>query len=213
MSANAQIIYTDIDPDTTIVCPSTVPCTGCDSSHFFYFDLNLDGSDDFYLTARHYQFEEGNWYDGYTLLIEPLDTNALYWTYLSYGSIIGENLTWYTIATFNSWPFNTDHYVGLRLFKNNQLYYGWLLIRPVVLSDRGITIKEYAYNTIPNKSIKAGETITGVPSTEITDTNIYITNKILNVINVSPDCIIDLYNMNGQKLNTYTVRLSNNPKC
>ncbi|OFY17833.1 MAG: hypothetical protein A2W98_06500 [Bacteroidetes bacterium GWF2_33_38] len=213
MSANAQIIYTDVDPDTTIICPAQVPCTGCDSSQIFYLGLNHDNILDFRLVAQIYQFEEGNWYDAYDLRIEimaPLSPNRTGWSKMNYGDEIGPDYFWQTGSTFNSWINNDEYYMGLRLFKDNQYYYGWVLVKLVVTYNRGLTIKEYAYNTIPQLPIKAGEGTVGIDNIEITDNNIYITNKTLNIVNLSPDCIIDLYNMSGQKMNTYNITGNHN---
>ena len=61
-----------------------------------------------------------------------------------------------------------DKYIGLKFIKGNSMYYGWARLSssyslaPVpnhnLIISGQLTLKDYAYNSIPNQSILAGQT-------------------------------------------------------
>jgi hypothetical protein len=66
------------------------------------------------------------------------------------------------------WMTVTDKYAGLKFIKDNQAYYGWARLscsyhralppaRPLLLPGQ-LILKDYAFNSIPNQPIRAGQT-------------------------------------------------------
>jgi hypothetical protein len=171
VSANAQIVYTDVNPDTTI------------ANRIYYLDLNNDGTTDDSITlfvSRPYIGEcrgskvsifaiNGNAVAGstYPLAMNINDTisSALAWSasgdlrYVQSG-----DPTSCPNDTLGYWTNAIDYYLGLKLIVGTYTYYGWLRMQITVdpLYASG-TIKDYAYNSIPNQSILAGQTsVTGI---------------------------------------------------
>ena len=63
------------------------------------------------------------------------------------------------------WPSSTDGYIGLKLEKAGLIYYGWARLSVSISStSASFTIKDYAYNSVPNKPILAGEKSCTSPS-------------------------------------------------
>ena len=200
LSANAQIIYTDVIPDTTVNTNATL----------YHLDLNNDGTIDFninYLT----QFISqtcGTATDTGTniyLTITPLGSNKVgttnvYPSNLLLNSVIdNSSVTWSSTANQNlfvrSWhcsslmgvpiwvSFIDGNYLGnatgfvpLRLNMNFQNYYGWAQLH-IAMQPASCTIMDYAYNSVPNQPILAGQT---------TSTGI-IENSFASSINLFPN--------------------------
>ncbi len=189
--ANAQIIYTDIIPDTTINTNNGV----------YHLDLNNDSIIDFNI----------NYYASITsgscgissnptnLLIsvtplganevgrgvlnfmpfpsalslnEPIDSSSFTW--LNTGNQLMSNRNWicwgggptnpnppYWLAQNNgywtNWSAPVNKYLPLRLHVGSQKYYGWIHLNVAMLTA-SFTAQDYAYNTIPDQPILAGET-------------------------------------------------------
>jgi hypothetical protein len=94
-----------------------------------------------------------------------------------------------------NWTTATDEFLGLTLVSNSQSYYCWvrLNVSAVIIGPTSatFTIKDYAYNSIPNQPILAGQTI----STGISE------NSFASSINLFPNpadnhLTIDLGNNN-----------------
>ena len=68
------------------------------------------------------------------------------------------------IGPVGLWNNLSDYYLGLRLLQSGQTYYGWVRLRVAVsLGGASVIIRDYAYNSIPNQPILAGQTTaTGV---------------------------------------------------
>jgi len=173
---NAQIVYVDIDPDTTIYVPD-VPWT-IDSSHHYLFDLDNDGIKDFGITARNYYFYSIGPQWGTSLSIYRYNnSNAKiaggcvsggYREDINLGDSINFFLNWgngkYIYFNVQNVGFTCDlpigvAYFGLMLFENTDTLYGWVRC---TATTNSITIKDYAYNTIPNMPILAGQTELGI---------------------------------------------------
>ena len=175
-TANAQIIYTDVIPDSTIYCVGNPTLN-------YNLDLNNDANNDFILTAYYYGMQYIS-----CVYASPLNGNALKDTSintinvpipLQFNTVIDSNLllqqSWDT-SGYNVlkkigipgppglWDNLSDYYLGLKLLQSGQTYYGWVRLRVDVTSSyASFIIRDYAYNSIPNQPILAGETIaTGV---------------------------------------------------
>jgi hypothetical protein len=61
---------------------------------------------------------------------------------------------------YGKWVNVTDRYLGLKFMIHAKTHYGWARLSVQVAKGKGITAKltGYAYETIPGKSIKAGQT-------------------------------------------------------
>ena len=76
-----------------------------------------------------------------------------------------------------------DGYVGLQLIHAGQTYYGWVRMDVnVTAGSASMTIKDYAYNSIPNQPILAGQTTaTGIIENYLASSEIFF--QILPLIN------------------------------
>jgi hypothetical protein len=153
---DAQIIYTDI-PDAT---PNAT----------YPLDLNNDNIVDFLI-----QFDLGD-----KLMCKPQNDNAysgyyfdnvyLPWANPTNTSICDTLTTWYdtmnpgTMASGTNmgyWIGATDKFLALKLIVGSEIYYGWARL-DVTASSTSFTIKDYAYESTPNKCILSGQTKLGL---------------------------------------------------
>ena len=183
-SANAQIVYTDVIPDSTMYCDAPLnPCT-----KNYNLDLNNDANNDFILTSQALNFMTGLPFRN-SVYVSPLNGNAVIDTLVSsdtvsiplqLNAVIDSNLslqqswqasglnslkdTAYGGSGHGLWNNLSDYYLGLRLLQSGQTYYGWVRLRVNVTSSyASVIVRDYAYNSIPNQPILAGQTIaTGI---------------------------------------------------
>ncbi len=224
--AKTQIVYTDIDPDTTIYEPNV---QSQDSIVSYYFDLNLDSINDFSFWARHYhyQMQDGVWLSmqrrtvtcntckvsgGCTIFD---DRNDIY-----LNDTVNQNLIWdndmsvlidiFALSMYCALP-TGDIYCGLKLIVNTDTYYGW--VRCTATSN-SITIKDYAYNSTPNEYILAGQTTLGTEPPSLSDNiSIYENNGFLTVDfneKIGPKGHINIYNYLGALVKTEQINGLNN---
>ena len=181
VSANAQIVYTDVIPDTSMTCPAY----NCTKS--YNLDLNNDGIVDFTLHTNHTHFtcQFQGFKDTKSVSIVCQSGNLAAANMLNAIVSIGSNLSFstnsvtlrsivfgggsgfcpVTVGTTGSWADSSDHYLGLRFSVGANTYYGWVRLNVVVastVSTVSCTVKDYAYNSIPNQAILAGQTATGI---------------------------------------------------
>ena len=201
VSANAQIVYTDVNPDSSYACngPVGTPC-----NHTYNLDLNGDSTTDFLIDVSRHTIGPPYKEAPYTtyVSITPQGSNAFITTTLNtvkklvLGDTISSSRAWHQttyqylkewyvdggdsaiITNTGEWDSIVDGYIGLQLINGSQTYYGWVRM-DVSVSDSyaSMTIKDYAYNSIPDQPILAGETIaTGV-----------IENSFASSINLFPN--------------------------
>ena len=199
-NSNAQIIYTDI-PDTIISYPE-IPYLGYDYV-YYYLDINNDSIYDFY-------FELEKWQEWATPSSQPIyyvsqirfiqenktcvfEDDSYDCTYVyDIDDIIDTNSNWedYTASlVFLNYAFGgrscslpfQDKYYGIKLIIDNNTHYGWLHLNANESGE--IMLKGYAFNTIPNQQIKAGQTEPDAINTELPEDQVVITciNKCLNI--------------------------------
>ncbi len=176
--ANAQIVYTDIEPDTSI--------TEIDSTYLL--DLNNDGIKDFGImqlfkeeTSPVASLEE-------LALFDSIGDNKVLVDYLPFGTSVGnfalalnqgdtidnDQVIWKTYCvlqaagTYNSAPANIGHwggvsdkYLGFKFDISSTWHYGWARLS-VNTEATVATIKDYAYNTVADEMILAGQTVVGI---------------------------------------------------
>jgi hypothetical protein len=201
-SANAQIVYTDVNPDNQI-----------DSTNIIYhLDLNNDGITDYNITytTLTQTITCGGTYirTSYIIEVAPLDSNEVgrdvsgsngFPTALLLNSSIDDtSFTWLNggsrglatkgwtcggptmmhLQTYFACNFlnASNKYLALRLHVASQVYYGWVRLS-VASGVINATIFDYAYNSSPGQPILAGQTIaTGI-----------IENSFASSINLYPN--------------------------
>ena len=179
-SANAQIVYTDVIPDSTMLDNFPI---GLNTKNY-NLDLDNNANDDFILTAYYGPSILGG--TPSMVYASPLNGNALKDTLtngnvpipLQLNAVIDSNLllqqSWQTsgshtlresggIGPVGLWNNLSDYYLGLRLLQSGQTYYGWVRLRVNVTgSYASVIVRDYAYNSIPDQPILAGQTATGI---------------------------------------------------
>ncbi|GAB4135935.1 MAG: hypothetical protein Fur0041_10290 [Bacteroidia bacterium] len=107
---------------------------------------------------------------------------------------LGAKIYSYSYANF----LGQDKFMGVRFSISNQTHYGW--VRLYVSPDADtIIVKEYAYESQPNVGITAGNLV-GIPSQEQTMTRIFAYNNVLHVNreNAGAPIVVTVYNMMGE---------------
>ena len=199
-SANAQIVYTDVIPDST-------------STGTYNLDLNNDGTTDFAIThSTTPWFCLLNPATKISIMVTPSGTNqvadysgtnatkmalnaninasVLTWNN-SVNQLMASAITAISCTGFSGQWFNAvNGYLGLKLISGGNTYYGWARLNTSGVGS--FTIKDYAYNSIPNQPILAGQTtVTGI-----------IENSFASSINIYPN----------PATNHLTIALGNNNK-
>jgi hypothetical protein len=173
--SDAQIIHTEINKD--IITPDT-----------FLLDLDNNGTVDYKLVLQYYRrtsSEGGVWHTWQSIRNNNKNAFVAHGNY-AFGqpsdSIIGSNEWWEEGSVYlnskyrwrrptnscsicyisekssnGDWRDNLSYYLGLRLHKSGQYYYGW--IRLQAHGPTALFIEDCAVNSIPDSSIKAGQTI------------------------------------------------------
>lgn len=173
LSANAQIVYTDVTPDSTFACNGNQNC-----NHTYVLDLNIDGLVDFRINLGNYYHNSNvRWVS----IIDSIgnafaiSTNGAKKFFMN--DTIGPAQTWQTDTSAflrrwsshvngsykGEWIYATDNYLGLALNVSGLTYYGWVRLDVTVDASTETCIciiKDYAYNSIPNQPILAGQTMT-----------------------------------------------------
>jgi hypothetical protein len=185
-SATAQIVYTDINPDSTII-RTTIPGRGSISTEQT-IDVNNDGIPDLKFTLVSRRITPFN--PGQSVSITgsvsatPLNGSALltdssgYPAKMSLNDSIDANANWSTIAsqiliskttssttiTLGDWNTATDGFLGLRFIVGAQTHYCWIRLNVEAFTSGAnaaiLVIKDFAYNSIPDQLILAGESTT-----------------------------------------------------
>ena len=191
-SANAQIIYTDINPDVVRTCtPAGLStCSAMDS-----IDINNDGIFDLKLeqvatSSSNIQvllrsgFVKASPLHGSAIrtngsgfplkmnLNDVIDSSGS--ASMASGQIlISKSYQHHSgsadqTTTSGNWTSATDGFLGLKIVSGSQSNYYWVRLNVAVVvgfpsSSASFTIKDFAYNSIPNQPILAGQTIaTGI---------------------------------------------------
>ncbi len=192
IQSNAQIVYTSIIPNDTLVCTTLVTKT-------YQLDLNNDSVNDFDFTATY--SSNGTCSSGgfpfpmqrprrKTITgISSLNTSFFFGRVntnpvaLNYGDSINNNYIWETnldtlyyrnyyftscssLTGAGNWNSATDRYLPVKFVNNGDNYYGWIRMN---ISTYGAGIvrlifKGYAYNSVANEPFLAGQTTASVLS-------------------------------------------------
>ncbi|MCH8904621.1 MAG: T9SS type A sorting domain-containing protein [Bacteroidetes bacterium] len=157
-TASGKIIYTDIKPDSVVVQPFGS----------YFLDLDNDGNTEY-----------GVWLisTGQGITILSIDSNEVLGAAVganhsphafNFSDSIGPNQTIWSdnnnghmlMSPFGLgvWNGAQDKYLGLRFYKNSKIYYGWARLDVDSLGNV-FTVKDYAYEDVDGKGLKAGETM------------------------------------------------------
>ena len=176
-SANAQIVYTDVTPDQ-VISATTIP-----STEDYNIDLNNDGINDYKISCSrsggicplapssrlYINFISDSALNSnavvtgtsitYPLAMNFNDSISSGLSFSSFGYLRRNTSGGPCTGTFGVWSYSIDRYLGLKLIVGGNTYYGWARMQiDVVTGIPSCTIKDYAYNSIPNQPILAGDT-------------------------------------------------------
>ncbi len=162
--ADAQVMYTDVNPDQTFT----------NNGDSYNLDLNGDATIDFTinLTVSSGVYKVGITNAGSNQNMGSGST-AAGWNYplaLSYGASIGSAGPWQSGAsnasalfsyygsssTYGLWGGATDKYLGLKFDIGGNTHYGWARL-DVAANGSSFTIKDYAYESTADSNIVAGD--------------------------------------------------------
>jgi hypothetical protein len=184
--AGSNIIYTDVNPDSSILL----------ATDSFNLDLNNDGVTDFefnkQLSSSECRSPEQPTFTFHIhLSVTPANAGSAIMTNtsnllalaLDSSTPIGPDSLWATTSEVlleggaisnctnvsghaGYWIDVSDKYIGLKFIKDNNTYYGWArlsstysVVSPSILIIGGeLILKDYAYNNVPNQPILAGQT-------------------------------------------------------
>jgi hypothetical protein len=180
--SNSSIIYTNANPDSTVVCISN---TGIIINKNYNLDLNNDGITDFVfyihfqrfnrattgyenyvsvsgLTGSGNEVENVNGYPSALDTLAVIDGSDSKWPSVSketlseYYHTCTEGRCWGGYS--GNWTSGTVKYLGLKFIKGGNTYYGWATVVVFVSIGSKLTVMDYAYNSSPNQPILAGQT-------------------------------------------------------
>jgi hypothetical protein len=226
-AANAQITYTDVNPDVV-----------ADSLNPFAIDFNGDNTPDLAFGVQHISGSFST--QGQTLTYEgafaygilptglpvanPADSTtavldcgvAVASQPLFYGGSYGTAVLGYAalIQPINypfsagPWLGQNDKYLGFKFTVGTGTHYGWARL-DVAADATTITIKEYAFNATPDGAIETCQTQTaGIENVSVEDKVTIKTTLNDATVNVTPDLVggkINLVSMTGQVVKTVAI--------
>jgi hypothetical protein len=196
--ARAQMLYTDISPDTTLAAPDGVVF------HNYFVDLNQDAKDDFKFThfvpnasmkaVEVYSFADEPEEE---ILVNsgraPLALEAFFeisagsagtWVNTFSGS---SNSALFMNANYmpgSPWAGVVDGYLGVRIKVAGAWHYGWIRL-DVPADASSFTLKDFAVNLYPGESILAGESLT-TPVNPVTSPDLGV-----DIYSVGKTCIVE----------------------
>lgn len=199
-AANAQVIYTDINPDTVL-----------HDSLIYNLDFDNNGQPELRFETVSYQASSG--FVNLALVNVLGNTNnatlgSLYSSSYPFpfsmnngDSISGNNTNWrpasinsgvqylgvvYGTYTFANWLGVSDKYMGVRFRIGANTHYGWVRLSVTSNADT-ITIKDYAYQEMPGVGITAGQLV-GMPQySQNNNINIFASQNTVVIRNTEFD--------------------------
>lgn len=157
---SAQIVYQDI---TDVVSPQPTQYT---SIYNVDFDSNFQNDATFEWTQQGTEWIVNlDTFFGNKVVSTPESNGARKVTPLALNTNINSSSSLGTASDvfqknhLNDFLDQGDKYIGYELRKQNQNYYGWILVNfSTVNNVKTITIKSFAYNSTPGEPILAGQT-------------------------------------------------------
>lgn len=211
--ANAQVVYTDVNPDFTHAGGNTGVGLDVDNDQAFDFalyslDTTLTSGNQIRLTWVAPYGSVGNAIAGEA----PSGYN--YALALNNNDMIDASLNW--IASSNTMAYNvnganpynenwngvTDKYLALQFNTGGSTYYGWARMDVQAIGDQW-TLKDYAYNATPNTGIPAGSV--GLSEGSMDQMVHFINqpnNTVLVNVNEVKDAVVTVVSVGGQVIST-----------
>ena len=208
--ADAQIIYTDINPDSTTNI----------GGNFYNLDLDNGGVFDYTITLN---IGTASTYTSQQVAISPTGSNGIagdtvgayvYPFAFNSGDTIKSTLQFNFTASqsmasyfgsgysYGNFLGQTDKFIGLQFNIGTNLHYGWARF-DVDSTASLFTIKDYAYNSVPDAYILAGEMPVGITENVLTNTSIYSDNKNIIIKFLTNDLLqadVKITNALGQEI-------------
>ena len=124
------------------------------------------------------------------------------------GSWIGGNfyqtMNWNSCGySYSNWCDVTDKYLGLRFKIGSNTHYGWarLDVPLAASSGSGWVLKDVAYNSTPNATIKAGQTTSlGIENNILNQVKVVALSKSIGLYNLPDVSRYSVINMTGQQV-------------
>ena len=237
LNLNAQIVFTNLVPDSTI--NEFTPTSG------YAFDFNEDGKIDVHLALlgnigtwvmrlipddsedANFVINEGE-ASGGAKIINYGDNISSATNMYKIGSGWGDLLYghWDSSGNYGHWTGEqTNKYLGFKFDIGGNYHYAWLYLSTKIHADDDMefTVQSYAYNTVPNEAIFAGDEGAGINVEGVNEDNVLVypnpannllklssleqnTDLIVNILDVAGKCIsitklvnssIDISNLNS----------------
>lgn len=216
--ADAQIIYTDINPDSTTNIGGNFYNLDLDNGGVFDYTINLNIGTGTYTSQQVAISPTGsNGIAGDTIgaYVYPFAFNSgdTIQSTLQFNFGASQSMASYFGPSYSYGNFlgQTDKFIGLQFYIGTQLHYGWARF-DVDSTASQFTIKDYAYNSVPNAYILAGEMPVGITENALTNnTSIYSSDKNIIIKFLTTELIqadVKITNALGQEV--YVSSLSNN---
>lgn len=92
-----------------------------------------------------------------------------------------------------------DKYLGLKFDIDGATHYGWARIGAINGSTLNWSIKDYAYNTVADEPINAGQTTLGLNDNELANSvEVIAIDKTITVNNLDNDVTFNVYSISGK---------------
>jgi hypothetical protein len=211
-STNAQINYTNINPD----CESTMSSTIGAASNLCPIDFDNNATIE-------YKFRWDDWSSAWFMhmtygtnceialngtttnlyggrFIKPLQLNDVINSSLTWGVSTPEPFIGETTVSQNFLNLG-DRYVGVKFKIGTNVHYGWVLVNfQSIVNARKIIVKSYAYHATPNTQILAGQT-TATPNSK--------QEIVTKSIQIFPNPISDRMQIEGLDGNPFSCTIFN----
>jgi hypothetical protein len=208
--ADAQIVYTDINPDSTTTIPGTAFNLDLDNGGVIDFTFNLvfgtatTTSQGVGITAAGTNAVAGSIVGSYTYPLALNNGDTIKSTF-QFNTGTSQSMASYfgSSYSYGNWIGVSDKFIGLQFYIGSQLHYGWARL-DVSATANQFTIKDYAYNATPNDYIIAGEMGVGIDeNTLMAATSIYSVEKniIVSFLKEQPiNAVVKIGNALGQEI-------------
>ena len=201
---NATVIYTNIDPDTVI--SASYPDWG-----EYSLDLNNDSISELHFTINIDPYSGGT-YSYYEKISGGKASMVFSHNYsvttFNYSSVIDSNLNFsyigwriftsaLTISNFNDL---NGEYAAIRFSINGGLHYGWIRFAS---GDNWIKIFDYAYESVANAPIKAGQKtggVNGITSNLANQFNLISNDKTLTIETTELNYDLTITDLTGKNI-------------
>lgn len=168
---NADIQYTDVDPDKVITSQEFAY-----GKTTFSLDMNNDGSPEFKIIQSYTYSYYFYIYSYDSVMVEPvyrglsvinatgendyvaaLNSNELISSQQNFGTkyLLG-GLSYYLTSPVGEWPGNGKRFMGVKFKIGENIHYGWVRLS-VPWDCRSFTVFDYAYEDVPGKDLRAGQ--------------------------------------------------------